>query len=148
MVTNLLVFYVPPVGAAEECNEGHLRDLGIAVLNCKGDTDPCSTDASSSTSSVRPGSSLYILGDSITVGAEAKYREQFLPKDITPVINASVGRSWTGAGFFTPTAEGSTQPGSQAVESDAAKIQSAGGIVIALGTNLGYSGNPIETMID
>lgn len=110
----------------------------------------CASDSGSSENNavVSSGSKVYILGDSITVGAEAKYRASFAEKEITPIINASVGRSWTGGGSGRPTTEGSLAPGSKAVETDAQKIKDAGGIIIALGSNGGLSANPIDTVID
>jgi len=108
--------------------------------------DGCSSDSSSS--SIVTGGGIYILGDSITVGAESSYRSKLQSKGITAVINASQGRSWNGGGTGTPTAEGSLKPGSAAVDDDSTKIQSAKGIVIALGSNGGLGSNPVETIID
>lgn len=142
---------IPPVALAleEECSEEQLRNLGITTLNCKGDVDPCSTGASTSGLGVAAGGSVYILGDSITVGTEASYRSQFAAKDITPVINAASSRSWNGGGIGQPTAEGTTNSAAADVAADTGgKIKDAKGIVIALGSNGGVGSNPVETMID
>ncbi len=98
-------------------------------------------------STSQPISSLYILGDSITVAAETEYKRKFTNKGITATINAAAGRSWTGGGIGTPTAEGSLAPAREAVEADTAKIQNAQGVVVALGSNGGLNNNPIEQVI-
>jgi len=106
------------------------------------------TSATPATSSLTSGS-LYILGDSITVRGESAYRTKFGP-NITPFINASVGRSWKGGGITSQskTSEGSYKPGKDAVVDDNQKIKDAAGIVIALGTNNGVSFNPIAEIFD
>lgn len=114
--------------------------------------DGCNSQSSTPTGSgLVAGSSVYILGDSITVRSEAEYKKVFAAKQITPVINASVGRSWTGggqSGTGSVTAGGSSKPGKDAVVDDAAKIKEAKGIIIALGSNGGLPGNPIGGVID
>lgn len=92
--------------------------------------------------------SVYILGDSITVGAEIAYKQKLTEKDIANIsINGANSRSWKGGGLGNPTTDGSLASGKDAVEADSLKIQSAQVIVIALGTNGGLASNPIEEMI-
>lgn len=95
------------------------------------------------------GGNIYMLGDSITNGADDKYRAAFTGKGISAFINASGGRSWTGGGMEDATTdEGSTKPGREAIQDDRAKISAANGIVIALGSNGGLSKHPIDEIID
>lgn len=151
LLVNALALIPPKASAlSEECSDAQLRDLGITTLSCRGDTDPCSTSSNAGGGgSVPAGSSVYILGDSITVGTEAAYRTAFTPKNITPVINGATSRSWKAGGILQPTAEGTLNSGSKDVAADAGgKIQAAKGIVIALGSNGGTNGNPIGEMID
>ncbi len=92
-------------------------------------------------------SNLYILGDSITVGAESSYKQKFSSKNITTTINASNSRSWVGGGSGAHTPEGSFASGKAAVEADANKIRAAQGIIVALGSNGGIASNPIPEII-
>lgn len=90
---------------------------------------------------------IYILGDSITVQTEAKYKALFEAGGYTTYINGSGGRAWTWGGS-TSTPEGSTKSGKRAVlEDDQDEIGQAAGIVVALGTNYGDSSNPINEVI-
>lgn len=119
-----------------------------ATLQSCGDTS--STLSTASSAPIPSGSSLYILGDSITVRAESKYMDIFKAKGITPYINAQVSRSWnqagdSGNGAFS--AHGTDQKGSDALTSDKAAVAAAKGVVIALGSNGGSGGNPISTII-
>ncbi len=98
-------------------------------------------------SSAQAITNVYVLGDSITVAAEAEYKRKFSEKGMTATINAAAGRSWTGGGIGAPTAEGSLAPAREAVDADASKIQNAQGIVVALGSNGGLNNNPIEQVI-
>lgn len=95
------------------------------------------------------GGSVYILGDSITVRSESEYQEGFKAKQIGTYIDASVGRSWDGPGDSSQskTKDGSYKKASVAVDDDRSAIQSASGIVIALGSNGGTDGNPIDQII-
>lgn len=91
-----------------------------------------------------------MLGDSITVGTEPNYRTAFAPKGITPIINASVGRSWTGQGQNgrgDVSTEGSSKAAKDAVVDDTEKIKTVKGIVVALGSNGGAATNPIADVI-
>ena len=77
------------------------------------------------------GSAVYMLGDSITVGAKNELESEFNTKKIKPYINASGTRSITGAGVTT----GFKTSGLEAVRGDKARIDKAGSVVVALGTN-------------
>ena len=127
----------------QDCNEARLRDLQIAIVNCTGENDCTLPTATPGFGSMKSGDSIYILGDSITVEATPLYGAKFSEKGISTQINAFLGRSWTsGGGFFGGT------PARDAVQTDAAKIQSSKGIVIALGSNNGIAGNPIDQVIN
>lgn len=97
------------------------------------------------TTSLDAGSKVYILGDSITVGAADKYRTAF-GEGVDVHINASGGSAWTYGGS-TKTDEGSMVKRSRAVVDDAAIIKEADVIVIAIGTNDGLRANPIDKVI-
>lgn len=76
---------------------------------------------------------LYMVGDSITEGAESNLNEEFTKKGVkSTLINASVGRSITGKG----TTRDQTS-GLQAIENDKNKpgLKNANVVVVALGTN-------------
>lgn len=101
--------------------------------------------------SLKAGDKVYILGDSITVRSESQYRSAFTAKQVSPIINASVGRSWIGGGQTGSgniSQEGSAKPAKEAVEDDKEIIKSAGAIVVALGSNGGLQSNPIEEIIN
>lgn len=134
-------------GQAEECSESRLRDSTVSILNCTGSNECSPSNSGIASKTLKSGDSVYILGDSITVRSNATYRTAFAEKQINPYINAAESRSWNSPGQGTPTSEGSTKPGKQAVEDDSAQISSAKGIIIALGTNGGTGGNPISDVI-
>ncbi len=83
-------------------------------------------------------SSVYILGDSITVGAKEAYTSSFSEKDIDAFINGSTSRSIKGKGQ-----DGDKLSGLEAVGQDKDTIAVAKAIVIALGTNGGNSSQTI-----
>jgi lysophospholipase L1-like esterase len=101
---------------------------------------------------VQPGTAttltnVYILGDSISHGAAAKYTELFGASGVTPTISAVTSRSWISAGNPGAGATGTQGSGQQALVADDAKVKEAGAIVIALGTNGGLASNPINDII-
>lgn len=136
LITIVTLFSITPVALAISTEQKKLIDGGIRYFDYE---ETCTTSEGNTNIS-----SVYILGDSITVGAESNYRQKFTEKGITSTINASVGRSWKGGGALSKTADGSFDSGKDAVEADAAKIQSVQGVIIALGSNGGYGSNPIE----
>lgn len=130
LVIALLLFFSIPmqVRAQEECTEAKLRDLGVAIINCTGDTNKCSVGGSliggSGGSRAAPGSRVYVLGDSITVGMRD---------------NGSLGAKINAAGLVTEkiNAVGGEDLswGQSQLEADATIISTAGVVVIGLGTN-------------
>lgn len=91
----------------------------------------CSASSPSVTPDSDPSnSSVYMVGDSITDGAEADLKSEF--KDYKNVyINGSGSRSITGEGVTS----GLKTSGLEAVEGDKERIKNAGIVVVALGTN-------------
>ncbi len=77
------------------------------------------------------GSSVYILGDSITLGAKNDLKSELVAKDFKPYINASQDRSIAGKG----STDGAKTSGLEAVAEDKERIKNAGSVIIALGTN-------------
>lgn len=94
----------------------------------------------------RTSRSVYVVGDSITLGAKDALANEFRSQNIESTINASVSRSITKPG----TTSGNTTSGLDALDADAATWKDAGAVVIALGTNQrdGNFGNAIDQMID
>lgn len=137
--------------AAHALTQDQINAIASGAYYFNTDESSCGnvSSAVSSAPSVAAGSSIYILGDSITVRAEANYNTAFSTKGLHPFIDASVGRSWDGAGQSGAgkTSNGNYLPGSQALTNDSAAVRAAGGIVIALGSNGGLSGNPIQDVI-
>ncbi|MBA3758707.1 C39 family peptidase [Candidatus Saccharibacteria bacterium] len=64
------VSFLGQSSALENCSPEKLRDLQVAIINCSGNSDLCSTSISPlpSGSTLERGSSIYVLGDSLTVG--------------------------------------------------------------------------------
>ncbi len=85
---------------------------------------------------------VFILGDSITVGAQAEYEAAFQEKGATVEIDGSDSRSLTTAG-----ANGNGLNGLDAITADSTKIAQASAIVIALGTNGGTTAANIKEAI-
>lgn len=128
------------------CTDRRLRDLQIAMISCK-EEECAPPTALTIGGGLTTGDSVYILGDSITHGLAQKYIEAFSAKGITTTISAVGGRAWTLAGI--PNAvTGTPGTGKQAVETDSTKIQSAKGIIVALGSNGGNGSNPVSEVID
>lgn len=92
-------------------------------------------------------SKVYILGDSITVGANATYQSTFGAAGITPTVSAVTSRSWNGAGSPSLGSVGTQGSGKDAVNVDQAAIKEAGAIVVALGTNGGLGSNPVDEVL-
>ena len=105
------------------------------------------TSSSGSTSGATSGSKVYILGDSITVRSAGSYTTKLNAKGITPTISARVGRSWNSPGQDEGDNVGSQGTGSAAVQADKDTIAAASTVVIALGTNGTFLGNPIDQAI-
>jgi lysophospholipase L1-like esterase len=116
------------VRAQEDCSEGQLRNLGVAVVNCAGNTQECRvpTSGSPSLQNRTKGGSIYVLGDSLTEGMrdagnlDAKLRAQNPAWEPTK-INGVGGRDlrW----------------GTEQVRVDSALIGTSSSMLIGLGTN-------------
>lgn len=91
---------------------------------------------------------VYILGDSITVGANDHYMPKFAEKSITPTISAVNGRSWTTPGNPALGAIGTQGTAKSAAAADKETITTATSIVVALGTNGTLTGNPPDEIIE
>jgi len=116
--------------------------------------DSCIGSTSSASITKLTSGSVYILGDSITTRAYAKYKEVFGAKGITSYINGLGGASWTsgsngstGSGL-TPSPEGSPGSRKTAAAHDKDEIANSNAIVIALGTNGSIDRNPVAEVID
>ncbi len=119
------------------------RANGSTNATTTGSTTP-TTGGSTTPSTI---SKVYILGDSITVGAESNYKTLFGTAGITPTISAVTSRSWNGAGSPAAGAVGTTGSGKAAVVTDQAAVKEAGAIVVALGTNGGIGSNPVDEVL-
>ena len=93
--------------------------------------------------SLSSGSSVFILGDSITEGTKDEYVAAFGEKGLTVVVDGSTGRSINGAG-----STGNRLSGKAAVATDAESITAAKAIVIGLGTNGGNDSASIHSLVD
>jgi lysophospholipase L1-like esterase len=72
-ITVLLIMFsiIPlskPTFAQQDCTEEKLRNLGVAVVNCAGSNRCIAPSANTPTSSPAAGSSIYVVGDSLTYG--------------------------------------------------------------------------------
>ncbi len=109
-------------------------------------TSSCGPGSSSGGDKLGSGDLVYILGDSITVGTEPRYKDLFAARGINTFINGSGGRAWTWGGS-TSTPQGSLDSGKKAVERDQDAIKNSDGIVIALGSNGGLGANPPDEVL-
>lgn len=116
------------------------------TTNTSNASSPTGSDNTSSSANKNI-SNVYILGDSITVGAKPKYTEVFGAKGIIPEISAVTGRSWISGGLPNLGVIGTSGPAKTAVQTDKDKIKNAGAIVVALGTNGGLGANPVDEII-
>jgi len=119
-------------------NRLNLSPPKVAVPDAPSTTDPTTP----TTDSPAVGSSIYIVGDSITARAAGEYTASFKAKGLDVFIDASSGRSVRGSGL-----DGNKLNGIDAVnqEADKTAIANAAAIVVALGTN---SGETEGTMSD
>ena len=79
--------FIPRVAyALENCTEAKLRDLGVAVVNCSGENKCVAPTANAVAQPLVSGSSVYILGDSITYQSTNKIESAFAeaPAPYTP----------------------------------------------------------------
>lgn len=126
-----ILFPAGVMAAPDNCDEARLRDLGVAIINCTGDANACAP--ATGTQTLPAGSKIYVLGDSITHLAEAEVKQAITDKGfVVTGINAVSGRA-----ISIDTTGGNLQTGLQAAADDAATIQTADAVVVALGTNSG-----------
>lgn len=132
-----VVLFFPGLSSALSPEQRSLYDSGVYFTDidsiCLADTP---TPEETEVSDPDPGSGsekggLYMLGDSITVGAKKDLEAGFKDKFSSVYVNGSEGRSITGKG----TTNGFKTSGMEAVEDDKERIKSAKTIVVALGTN-------------
>ncbi len=112
-----------------------------------GAASTAATSAPGATGNLKSGDHVYILGDSITHGANSEYTTQFGAKQITPHVSAVTSRSWNGAGSPSAGATGTLGPGSQAIVADEGKVKQSAAVIIALGTNGLEGSNPIDEVV-
>lgn len=117
-------------------------DSGILYFDVSPANNCSSSSSATSSSRLAEGSKVYILGDSITESAKAKYVEVLGQNGITATVNASANRKIDGPGN-----DGDT--GLEAIEKDKAIISdpSTKAIVVALGTNGGSSATNISSVV-
>lgn len=124
------------------------RAKNLTSLSSTPTTSPDATAATTATAgALAKISKVYILGDSITVGAEATYKSALGASGISPTISAVTSRSWNGAGSPNLGAVGTTGSGKSAVLADQSAIKESGAIVVALGTNGGLGSNPVDEVL-
>jgi lysophospholipase L1-like esterase len=99
---------------------------------------PAASQAVSKTGSV------YVLGDSIALGANQDLLSALGTQYSSAYVNASKSRSILGAGV-TP---GFTTSGLQAIKDDAKKVNRATAVIIELGTNDLHGGAGFESSVD
>jgi murein DD-endopeptidase MepM/ murein hydrolase activator NlpD len=111
------------------------QDQLNSIINNTPFYDPSSSPCASSTqtagsTNIVSGSSVYILGDSITQRAVNAYQSSFQKLGITTEINYQTGRSLT-----TVAANSNASTGMQAIAANTSEIKSASAIVIDLGVS-------------
>lgn len=105
-----------------------------------GDSNSCSGSTTSSTASKLSGGSVFMVGDSVTAGAEKSLEEAMQEQNFTPVINALASRRLsTGSDPLD---------GLSVIMNSTAEIGSASAVVVALGTNGGVSTTNIQSVVD
>ncbi len=133
-LTFSLAFVSTPkvVSLTGECDEERLRGLGVIVVNCTGD-NVCRPNSNTPTSGILPqGSSVYILGDSITNQSRDSVSSAFETEGYEiSSINADPGRA------ITKDTAGDDPTGLEAVNEDLPIIRESDAVVVALGTNSG-----------
>lgn len=124
----LLIFSTaPPTNAlSDEQRKLYQKNILYYDLSACSEAANVSNDEASADSPLGP---VYVLGDSITVGAKDDLEKEL--KDESPYVNGSGSRSITGKGVTA----GQKTSGLEAVDADKERVEKAATIVIALGTN-------------
>ncbi len=138
VVVMLLVFLVTPLNSVQaqyinsyqdNCSEELLRDLGVAVVNCTGNTACTPTGAIPTRPGGSVGGSLFVFGDSITHGM----RIQTPPNDLATNLNAS---GWQTDNSMIDAVPGEDlRWGISRVPANAQVLGAVGSVLINLGTN-------------
>ena len=143
MLTSLLTFMVVFSGGVMAITQSDLNSILNNTQFYDPVIQPCSSEnGNSKVSSLTRGSSVYILGDSITERSASTYQSSFKKLGITANIDAQAGRSLNGPGI-----DGTHTTGMQAIAQDTTEISSASAIIIGLGTNGGDTTNSIYAAI-
>ena len=100
------------------------------------------TGGAQTTTTIAAGSSIYVLGDSITHRAQPVYENAIKTKGFTPVVDASDSRSITANGK-----SGNLKNGLDAVTLDHDVIAAASVIIVALGTNGGNDAGTVSQLV-
>lgn len=148
LVALAMVVFMTSSASALSSEQLRLFNSGIFWYDVHEAACSASIPTTASGPSLKTGDKLYILGDSITVRAAQNYSEQFATRNVEAYINGKVSRSWNSAGS-TPglSPQGTNSSGLDAVETDRDFISTANGVVIALGSNGGVGGNPIDDVV-
>lgn len=130
LIIALLLFGLYPQklsAQTQDCTEKRLRDLGIAIINCAGNPN-CAVNGpslpSTGGSRLNRGSSVYVLGDSITVGMRdhGDLAGKLTAAGVNPVKINAVGGEDLGWG-------------QEQLVADEAVLANAQAVVVNLGTN-------------
>ena len=146
-----------PVSAQEECSEQRLRNLGVIVVNCEGANRCIAPSADTPNSAPSAGSSIYVIGDSITYGMVTS--GDLLNKLTTAGYAVSPDYSDTGgsgspqyqvSGPSVIAEQGrSISWGNDQATNNASAIAASDTLLIGLGTNdLGSTGESITNNIN
>jgi len=129
----VFLFYgsVSTAFSLENCNDAKLRALGVVIVNCTGESD-LGCDPVSLGQNISPGSKIYLLGDSILVGAKDETEEKITTAGfVVSKTNADGGRA------ITYDSYGTEPTGLEAVTNDSSLIADSQVVVVELGTNSG-----------
>ncbi len=99
--------------------------------------------ASNSPSTLTSGSNVYILGDSITEATASTYQLMFQKDGINVNIDAQANRT-----ISSPGTDGTKTSGLQAVQNDNQSLQTAGAIIVQLGTSGGNTPQSVDQLIN
>jgi hypothetical protein len=123
---------------ADNPNHVHVDVLGVSQAADDAAVQAVAGDNATDTT----GGKVFILGDSITAKSQAQYQLAFQSKHLAVSIDASSSRTLTAKGD-----DGNKLSGLEALAQDKSEIDSAGTVVIALGTNGGNTKRIIEDAI-
>jgi hypothetical protein len=128
---------------ARQYTDNELHKMGIYFLSQSDSALTCAAVNGTPVNGAKTGTGVYILGDSVTAAAEAKYNSAFGDKGLPIVIDSSTARTITTSGT-----DSNRTSGIEAVTADKDSIASANSIVIALGTSGGNTPENIQTLLN